>query len=98
MPVLSRFWKWTLIVAGFNMLVAFAGQWLLWGGKSSFLYIHPELFFYGPAEQKQRSLPTPAPTSVLEVWWEKVPHGRSRFSRLRLAGPLSVVRAVLEER
>ncbi|MCJ1460331.1 hypothetical protein MMC28_010710 [Mycoblastus sanguinarius] len=31
MPVLSRFWKWTLIVAGFNMLVAFAGQWLLWG-------------------------------------------------------------------
>ena len=28
---LSSFWKWTLFIGGFNMVVAFAGQWLLWG-------------------------------------------------------------------
>jgi hypothetical protein len=31
---LSRFWKWTLTISGLNMLLAFAGQWLLWSGKS----------------------------------------------------------------
>ena len=33
---LSRFWKWTLTIAGINMMVAFAGQSFLWGGISPF--------------------------------------------------------------
>ena len=32
-PKLSSFWKWTLTIGGLNMLVSFAGQWLLWGSK-----------------------------------------------------------------
>ena len=31
--VLSGFWKWILTMGGLNMLIAFAGQWLLWGSK-----------------------------------------------------------------
>ena len=31
---LGRFWKWTLTIGGLNMLLAFAGQWLLWGSES----------------------------------------------------------------
>lgn len=30
---LGRFWKLTLTVGGLNMLLAFTGQWLLWGSK-----------------------------------------------------------------
>ena len=33
--MLSGFWKWILTMGGLNMLVAFAGQWLLWGSKYS---------------------------------------------------------------
>ena len=32
-PGLSPFWKWTLTVGGLNMLLAFSGQWLLWGSE-----------------------------------------------------------------
>ena len=32
-PKLGSFWKWTLTIGGLNMLVSFAGQWLLWGSK-----------------------------------------------------------------
>ena len=32
-PRLGRFWKLTLTVGGLNMLLAFVGQWLLWGSK-----------------------------------------------------------------
>ncbi|KAL6716370.1 hypothetical protein ACLMJK_005936 [Lecanora helva] len=34
-PKLSSFWKWTLTFGGLNMLVSFAGQWILWG---TFIY------------------------------------------------------------
>ena len=39
---LSRLWKRTLKIAGTNMMIAFAGQWLLWGGISPFLLPLPD--------------------------------------------------------
>ena len=33
---LSTFWKWTIAIGGLNMVIAFAGQWLLWGSKLQF--------------------------------------------------------------
>lgn len=31
----DKFWGWTLWIGAVNMLLAFSGQWLLWGSKST---------------------------------------------------------------
>ncbi|KAL2051726.1 hypothetical protein ABVK25_007882 [Lepraria finkii] len=41
---LSRLWKRTLKIAGTNMMIAFAGQWLLWG---AFIYNASTDFYPG---------------------------------------------------
>ena len=40
----DRFWHLILFFGGLNILVAFAGQWLLWSSKSILLLVVPAIF------------------------------------------------------